>query len=71
MSFVRITICDLSTAVLGILVKNNVVKGIKVSGGVVKVSAYADDLIVFCSDPSDIEIQTFFLIKCLTYLGVS
>ena len=71
MSFVRITIWDLSTAVLGILVKNNVVKGIKVSGGVVKVSAYADDLIVFCRDPSDIEIQTFFLIKCLTYLGVS
>ena len=36
------------------IVKNDVVKGIKVPGGVVKVSAYADDLIVFCNDRSDI-----------------
>ena len=69
MSFVCITICDLSTAVLGILVKNDVVKGIKVPGGVVKVSAYADDLIVFCNDRSDIDKTFSFFDKVYDISG--
>ena len=58
---------------LGISVKNDVVKSIKVHvpGGVVKVSAYTDDLIVFCNNRSDIDKTFSFFDKCMTYLGVS
>ena len=46
---------------LGILVKNDVVEGTKVPAGLEKVSADADDLIVFCNDRSDIDM-TFSLL---------
>ena len=54
---------------LSILVKNDVVKGIKVPGGVVKVSAYADDLIVFCNNRSDIDKTFSFFDKVYDISG--
>ena len=54
---------------LGILVKNDEVKGIKVPGGVIKVSAYADDLIVFRNDRSDIDMTFSFFDKVYDISG--
>ena len=51
MFVVRLIICNLSAAIFRFeSQKRDAIQGIKVPGGVVKISAYADDLVMFCND---------------------
>ena len=66
MFVVRLIICNLSAAIFRFeSQKRDAIQGIKVPGGVVKISAYADDLVMFCNDQSDISKTFSFLIRCL------
>ena len=54
---------------LGLMVRKDAIQGIKVPGGVLKMSAYADDLVVFCNDQSDISKTFSFFDKVFEISG--
>ena len=54
---------------LGFMVRKDAIQCIKVPGGVMKISAYADDLVVFCNDQSDISKTFSFFDKVFEITG--
>ena len=70
MFVVRLIICNLSAAIFRFeSQKRDAIQGIKVPGGVVKISAYADDLVMFCNDQSDISKTFSFFDKVFEITG--